>query len=81
DAAIRSSVILFSLPPHTTDQLQPLDVGVFGPVQMAWAHRCKLPPPKGWYSLQYLQVRKQAMTKKCIESAFRKTGIHLFNPD
>ncbi|KAF8578545.1 hypothetical protein K439DRAFT_1648750 [Ramaria rubella] len=37
DAAFKVGVILFSLPPHTTDQLQPLDVGVFGPMQTAWA--------------------------------------------
>ncbi|KAF8585678.1 hypothetical protein K439DRAFT_1287526, partial [Ramaria rubella] len=29
DAAFKACVILFSVPPHTMDQLQPLDVGVF----------------------------------------------------
>ncbi|KAF8590623.1 hypothetical protein K439DRAFT_1329952 [Ramaria rubella] len=37
DMAFKVGVILFSLPPHTMDQLQPLDVGVFGPMQTAWA--------------------------------------------
>ncbi|KAF8575405.1 hypothetical protein K439DRAFT_1370041 [Ramaria rubella] len=87
DAAIRSSVILFSLPPHTTDQLQPLDVGVFGPVQIAWVCRSQAATAEGavittsMVVFEYLQVHKQAMTKKCIESVFRKTGIHPFNPD
>ncbi|KAF8573879.1 hypothetical protein K439DRAFT_1624742 [Ramaria rubella] len=77
----------YSLPPHTTDQLQPLDVGVFGPVQIAWVRRSQAAAAEGavittsMVVLEYLQVRKQAMIKKCIESVFRKTGIHPFNPD
>lgn len=31
------NVLLYCLPPHTTHKLQPLDVGVFGPFQRAWA--------------------------------------------
>jgi len=31
------NIILFCLPPHTTHKLQPLDVGVFGPLQCAWS--------------------------------------------
>ena len=34
------NVLLYCLPPHTTHMLQPLDVGVFGPFQRAWADRC-----------------------------------------
>ncbi|KIL56122.1 hypothetical protein M378DRAFT_17371 [Amanita muscaria Koide BX008] len=34
------NIILFSLPPHTTHKLQPLDVGVFGPFAHAWIDRC-----------------------------------------
>jgi DDE superfamily endonuclease len=34
------NIILFSLPPHTTHKLQPLDVGVFGPFACAWIERC-----------------------------------------
>ena len=30
------NIILFCLPPHTTHRLQPLDVGCFGPLQIAW---------------------------------------------
>jgi DDE superfamily endonuclease/Tc5 transposase DNA-binding domain len=38
--ARENNIILFCLPPHTTHKLQPLDVGVFGPFQRAWADRC-----------------------------------------
>ena len=36
ELARSSNVHLFCLPPHTTHLLQPLDVGVFGPVKNAW---------------------------------------------
>ena len=38
--ACEHNVHLFCLPPHTTHRLQPLDVGVFGPLQHAWFIRC-----------------------------------------
>jgi hypothetical protein len=31
-----NNIHLFCLPPHTTHRLQPLDVGIFRPVQKAW---------------------------------------------
>ena len=34
--ARESRVHLMCLPPHTTHILQPLDVGVYGPVKKAW---------------------------------------------
>ncbi|KIJ48785.1 hypothetical protein M422DRAFT_91853, partial [Sphaerobolus stellatus SS14] len=34
--AFTCNILLLSLPPHTTHKLQPLDVGVFGPLQKAW---------------------------------------------
>ncbi|KAF8574791.1 hypothetical protein K439DRAFT_1624079 [Ramaria rubella] len=48
-ATFKASVILFSLSPHTTDHLQPLDVGVFGPVHGHVIY--KLPQSKGRRSL------------------------------
>ena len=39
--AHQHQIILFSLPPHTTHKLQPLDVAIFGPLQNAWGHRCQ----------------------------------------
>ncbi|KAH7922725.1 DDE-domain-containing protein, partial [Leucogyrophana mollusca] len=40
EAAIQNNIHLFCLPAHTTHKLQPLDVGVFGPLQHAWRTRC-----------------------------------------
>ena len=33
---VESSIRLYCLPPHTTHLLQPLDVGLFGPLQHAY---------------------------------------------
>ncbi|KIJ44879.1 hypothetical protein M422DRAFT_141415, partial [Sphaerobolus stellatus SS14] len=34
--AVENDIMLISLPPHTTHRLQPLDVGVFAPIQHEW---------------------------------------------
>ena len=34
------SVIIFSLPPHTTQEAQPLDVSFFGPLKKNWSNVC-----------------------------------------
>ena len=39
--AFDNSIILYSLPPKTTHKLQPLDVGIFGPLQVAWTKHCE----------------------------------------
>lgn len=36
EMAIKNKVHILSLPAHSSDKLQPLDVGVFGPVKKAW---------------------------------------------
>jgi hypothetical protein len=41
ELAFQNNVILYSLPPHCTHKLQPLDVGVFGPFQKAWVKHCE----------------------------------------
>ncbi|KIJ57062.1 hypothetical protein M422DRAFT_98915, partial [Sphaerobolus stellatus SS14] len=38
--AIQSHIKMISLPPHTTHKLQPLDVGVFAPLQREWGKHC-----------------------------------------
>jgi len=39
--AFDHKIVLFSLPLHTTHKLQALDVGVFGPFQIAWVKACE----------------------------------------
>lgn len=35
EAAIANNIELFFIPPHSSDRLQPLDVGVYGPLKLA----------------------------------------------
>src|SRR5882762_553227 len=39
--ALVNNIHLFCLPPHTTHQLQPLHVSVFGPFQNTWQKECQ----------------------------------------
>ncbi|KAF8577639.1 hypothetical protein K439DRAFT_1621954 [Ramaria rubella] len=82
--AFKHKVLLYSLPPYTT-QLQPLDVGVFGPVQNVWAHQCQIaavwgsPISTKMVIQEYLAVHNETMTTRLVKSAFRHTGIWPFN--
>lgn len=38
--ALSHNIHLFCLPAHTTHKLQPLDVGIFGPLGNAFSKRC-----------------------------------------
>ncbi|KAF8592788.1 hypothetical protein K439DRAFT_1274546, partial [Ramaria rubella] len=84
--AFKHKVLLYSLPPHTTHKLQPLDVGVFGPVQNVWAHQCQIaaiwgsPISAKTVVQEYLAVHNETMTTRLIKSAFCRTGIWPFNP-
>ncbi|CDO68229.1 hypothetical protein BN946_scf184870.g3 [Trametes cinnabarina] len=82
------NILLFKLIPHATHMLQPLDVGVFGPVQLGWLERCaevleatKHPLHRADVVREYMAVRKKAMTVSVIKAAFRSTGIEPFNPN
>lgn len=81
-------VHLFCLPPHTTHKLQPLDVGIFGPLQRAWKKNCEeftadrgrgITKPE--FIKEYIKVRDQTFTPELITAAWRKTGLYPFNPD
>ena len=41
DKAKEHGVTIFSFPPHTTHLIQPLDVGVFGPLKQVWSRVLK----------------------------------------
>lgn len=89
DAAIAHNIALYILPPHTTHMLQPLDVGVFGPLQNNWLFRCtelqELSPDDGLHRRdvvrEYLQVREESVTERLVKAAWRKTGLEPLNPD
>lgn len=75
------------LPSHTTHALQPCDVGVFGPLAIAWkvlvlkTSRDLISIRKENLLAYYHEARQQAFQRSTIISAFAKTGIHPWNPD
>lgn len=86
--ARKCGVHLFCLPPHTTHKLQPLDVGIFGPLQRAWKKNCEeftavrgrgITKPE--FMKEYMKVRDNTFTPELITTAWRKTGLYPFNPD
>ena len=80
-------IILLYLPPHTIHKLQPLDVGMFGPLAQYYSqfvenHIChSFDVSKQEYTEWILEARKKANSESNILSAFKKTGLILFNPD
>ncbi|KAF9224549.1 DDE-domain-containing protein, partial [Gyrodon lividus] len=75
-------IIILCLPSHTTHVLQPLDVGIVGPLASAWKKQVN---EASW---QFIAIKKnnllayhklahdKAMLPTTIQSAFAKTGIH-----
>ncbi|KAF1999405.1 DDE-domain-containing protein, partial [Amniculicola lignicola CBS 123094] len=82
--AIDHKIIVLCFPPHTTHLLQPLDVGLFGPLQ---THYTKLVAAavrfggvggvdKALFLEYYHEARELAFTKDNIERAWANTGLH-----
>lgn len=62
-SAVKNNVILFKLPLNSTHKLQPLDVGVYGPLKTAWE---KILISFAWQNLD------TALTKDIFPSLFKK---------
>ena len=87
--ARENDIHMFVLPPHSSHQLQPLDVGIFSPFKAALSSEC--------HKLMHSQVGRQitkddlpslianaynaSLTVPNLMSAFRKTGVVPFNPE
>ena len=78
---------MFCLPPHSTHLLQPLDVGLFAPLQHHYGKRVEKyhqTTNQGITHSKFLPIyqeaRRKAYTSQNIESAFKKCGIVPFNP-
>jgi hypothetical protein len=76
------NIILFSLPPHMTHMLQPLDVGIFGPFARAWTERCDdymeeylEEIPRDQFVKHYMEVQQNTFKATTIRAAFRKSGV------
>lgn len=87
DMAKDNEVILFCLPPHTTQDSQPLDCTVFAALKTHWSNVCheyQQSHPghvisKYNFSGLFAQAWLLAVTPSNIVSGFRKTGIHPFD--
>ena len=79
-------IIPLCLPPHATHLLQPLDLGIFGPLAKAYKTIVRNKSPFGASRInneQFLQYFQEA--RRCIVpnigSAWRAAGLRPFNPE
>src|SRR5258707_6697797 len=86
--ALSHNIHLFCLPAHTTHRLQPLDVGVFGPLATAMARRCDqvlqdtgAEIPVQDFVKEYMLARDEAFKAETIKKAFKNSGIRPLNPN
>jgi len=80
--AIDNRIVIFLLPPHSSHLLQPLDVGVFGPLKRAMSFQLSRLYGMEISRLQkiewlehYVQARLAAITEQNILGGWRGTGI------
>ena len=80
---------ILCLPPHTTHEAQPLDVGVFAPLKVEWTKVChefyqKNPGSavtKFNFSRLFSQAWCRAVTPVNVMAGFRRAGVYPFNPN
>ena len=86
--AREKEVIMLCLPPHSTHEAQPLDVGVFGPLKAHWTNVChecfQSNPGKVLSKFNFNSLFAKAWMK-CIQpeniiNGFKKCGVYPFNP-
>jgi hypothetical protein len=79
-------IVLLCLPPHSTHYLQPLDVGIFGPLAQAYRTLVSQGSIYGarridqLQFLQYYQLARKTITRN-VASAWRGAGLVPFKPD
>ena len=78
---------LFCLPAHTTHQLQPLDIGIFGPLQCAWQkwcgdylEDCGKGISKKNVTKEYINAQNKSFKTETILKAWEKCSIWPINP-
>src|SRR5450432_1396398 len=89
DVADRQRILVHQFPSHSTHRLQPLDIGVFGPLSTAYSNQLNSLQHKSlglvsmtkrlFYPL-FREAFKEAFSKEHIERSFEKAGIWPFNP-
>ncbi len=89
-AADRLGIIILILLPYSTHQLQPLDVGLFGPLATAYTNQLNnlmfsstgmISMSKHMFYRMFKVAQAAAFTSKNIISAFAKTGIWPYAPE
>ena len=86
--AMEHDCIVLCMPPHTTHESQPLDVGVFAPLKVQWSRLChdfyQNNPGKiiKTFDFSYLfsKARYQNITPLNIMAGYRKAGVYPYNP-
>ena len=89
ELARKNNIHLLCLPPHTTHLLQPLDVGVFGPLKQAWKkilkehqiETCAGTVTKEDFPGLISRLWERSFKAAHIKSGFRKTGLHPLSRD
>lgn len=81
-------IYLICFPAHSTHLLQPLDVGLFSPLQHYYGkaadthiRETRTGITKGMFSKFFTEAKSKAYSKETIEESFLTTGIHPLNPD
>lgn len=81
------NIITLCLPAHTSHKLQPLDVGCFGPLKVAYSQQLETlirsfvtHVDKPLFLESFHNAFKAAITPQNIEGGFRGSGIVPFNP-
>lgn len=85
DFCKENGIIVLTLPPHTSHKLQPLDVGVFGPIKRFYDTACdnwmRMPghigKPISMYDIPGISTEPidRGASKTNIQKGFRATGI------
>jgi hypothetical protein len=86
--AMEHNCIMLCLPPHTTHESQPLDVGVFAPLKVQWSRCChdfyqrnpgRIVTKFNFCGL-FSKAWYQAVTPSNIIAGFHKAGVYPYNP-
>jgi hypothetical protein len=83
-----NDIITLCMPPHSSHLLQPLDVGCFGPLKIAYGRaierliRCSITHvSKTEFFPAFYAAHEAAMTRSNIEGGFRGAGLVPLNPE
>lgn len=87
--ARNSGIILLTLPPHTSNRMQPLDLTVFGPLKTYYSHEMDLwmrNNPGQTFTIYNIagalgEAFPRAFTHANITNGFKASGIYPNNPD